>query len=76
RWAQALRIGTALGEPARRLGVPAATLALAFSLRHPRAAATLIGATRPAHIDAALAAVALAERLTDEDMEELRRAGT
>jgi L-glyceraldehyde 3-phosphate reductase len=72
RWARALKIGAALATPARRLRVEPATLALAFSLCHPRTAATLIGATRAEHIDAALAAVALAERLGDDDLLMLR----
>jgi aryl-alcohol dehydrogenase-like predicted oxidoreductase len=69
---RALKLGAALGEPAERLGVSPATLAIAFTLRHPRTAATLIGATRPEQIDDALAAVGLAERLTDGDLSRLR----
>jgi L-glyceraldehyde 3-phosphate reductase len=75
RWRAALEIGAALREPAHRLGTTPATLAVAFTLRHPRAATTLIGATRPQQIDAALAAVDLAERLTDADLSELRALG-
>jgi L-glyceraldehyde 3-phosphate reductase len=79
RRGRALALGAALVEPARRLGTTPATLAIAFTLRHPRAATTLIGATRPEHIDAAVEAVALAERLSPDDMELLgqleRRAG-
>jgi aryl-alcohol dehydrogenase-like predicted oxidoreductase len=67
-----LGLGAALREPARRLDTTPATLAIAFTLRHPRAASTLIGATAPAQIDAALAATALAERLSPEDEAELR----
>ncbi|MFZ1996184.1 MAG: aldo/keto reductase, partial [Solirubrobacteraceae bacterium] len=59
-------------EPAAQLDTTPATLAIAFTLRHPRTASTLIGATAPAQIDAALAAVELAERLTDEDVAQLR----
>jgi L-glyceraldehyde 3-phosphate reductase len=70
--ARELKLGAALREPARRLDTTPATLAIAFTLRHPRTASTLIGATVPSQIDAALAAVALAERLTDEDVAELR----
>jgi L-glyceraldehyde 3-phosphate reductase len=69
---RALALGTALREPARRLGVAPATLAIAFTLRHPRTAATLIGATRPEQIDEALAAVDLAEQLSQADMQQLR----
>jgi L-glyceraldehyde 3-phosphate reductase len=67
-----LALGAALREPARRLDTTPATLAIAFTLRHPRTASTLIGATAPAQIDAALAAVALAERLSPENETELR----
>jgi aryl-alcohol dehydrogenase-like predicted oxidoreductase len=67
-----LALGAALREPAARLDTTPATLAIAFTLRHPRAATTLVGATAPAQIDAALAAVALAERLSDEDVAQLR----
>ena len=67
-----LALGAALREPAARLDTTPATLAIAFTLLHPRTASTLIGATTPAQIDAALAAVALAERLTDDDVAELR----
>jgi aryl-alcohol dehydrogenase-like predicted oxidoreductase len=67
-----LALGAALREPARRLDTTPATLAVAFTLRHPRTASTLIGATAPAQIDAALDAVSLAERLTAADVARLR----
>ena len=67
-----LALGAALREPAARLDTTPATLAIAFTLLHPRTASTLIGATAPAQIDAALSAVALSERLTDDDVAELR----
>jgi aryl-alcohol dehydrogenase-like predicted oxidoreductase len=73
RRAAALQLGAALRGPAAALGTTPATLAIAFTLLHPRTAATLIGATAPAQIDAALDAVALAERLTPDDVAELRR---
>jgi aryl-alcohol dehydrogenase-like predicted oxidoreductase len=69
---RALALGAALAEPARRLQTTPATLAIAFTLTHPRAASTLIGATRPAHIDAAIEAVALADRLSAADRAQLR----
>ncbi|HEX3690029.1 MAG TPA: aldo/keto reductase, partial [Solirubrobacteraceae bacterium] len=72
RRAGELALGAALREPAARLETTPAALAIAFTLRHPRTASTLIGATAPAQIDAALAAVELAERLTDEDVAQLR----
>ena len=67
-----LTLGAALRGPAQRLQTTPASLAIAFTLRHPRTASTLIGATAPEQIDAALAAVALAERLTPEEMAALR----
>jgi aryl-alcohol dehydrogenase-like predicted oxidoreductase len=67
-----LALGAALREPARRLDTTPATLAVAFTLLHPRTASTLIGATAPAQIDAALDAVSLAERLTPADVTQLR----
>jgi aryl-alcohol dehydrogenase-like predicted oxidoreductase len=66
-------LGAALRGPAARLDTTPATLAIAFTLLHPRTAATLVGATAPAQIDAALEAVALADRLTPEDVAELRQ---
>jgi len=67
-----LALGAALRGPAQRLETTPASLAIAFTLRHPRTACTLIGATAPAQIDAALAAVPLAERLGPEEMAALR----
>ena len=67
-----LAIGAALRKPARRLQTTPATLAIAFTLVHPRSASTLIGATSPAQIDDALAAVELAGRLGPEDERALR----
>jgi len=72
RGARELALGAALRRPAAPLDTTPATLAIAFTLRHPRTASTLIGATAPAQIDAALAAVELAERLTDDDVAQLR----
>ncbi|MGH2914178.1 MAG: aldo/keto reductase, partial [Solirubrobacteraceae bacterium] len=72
RWRSALALGEALGEQAARLGTDPATLAIAFTLCHPRAAATLIGATASAQIDAAIDAVSLAEHLADADLAVLR----
>jgi L-glyceraldehyde 3-phosphate reductase len=72
RVAAAIELAARLGEPARRLQTTPGALAIAFTLRHPRTASTLIGATTPAQVDAALEASALAERLTPADIEELR----
>jgi aryl-alcohol dehydrogenase-like predicted oxidoreductase len=49
----------ALAEQARARGVAASTLALAWVLQHPRMDAAIIGPRRPAHLDEALAALAL-----------------
>jgi aryl-alcohol dehydrogenase-like predicted oxidoreductase len=78
RHRRAFAIGAGLAEPAARLNTTPATLAVAFTLRHPHTASALVGATRPEQVDAAIDAVALADRLTHEDMAELRRlaAGT
>ena len=72
RRSAALQLGAALRRPAAALGTTPATLAIAFTLLHPRTAATLIGATTPAQIDAAIDAVQLAGRLTAGDVAELR----
>ncbi len=72
RVAAAVDVGRRLREVAHRLKTTPAALAIAFTLRHPRTACTLIGATRPEQIDEAVAAVALADRLTPEDLEDLR----
>jgi aryl-alcohol dehydrogenase-like predicted oxidoreductase len=72
RRSAALQLGAALRRPAAALGTTPATLAIAFTLLHPRTAATLIGATTPAQIDAAIDAVQLAGRLTADDLAELR----
>lgn len=69
---RAFELGAALRAPARRLGVSPATLAIAFTLRHPRTAATLIGATRPEQIDDALAAVELAGQMSETNARQLR----
>jgi aryl-alcohol dehydrogenase-like predicted oxidoreductase len=68
----AFELGAALRAPAQRLGVSPATLAIAFTLRHPRTAATLIGATRPEQIDDALAAVKLAGQMSEGNARQLR----
>jgi aryl-alcohol dehydrogenase-like predicted oxidoreductase len=72
RRSAALQLGAALRRPAAALGTTPATLAIAFTLLHPQTAATLIGATTPAQIDAAIDAVQLARRLTPGDVAELR----
>jgi L-glyceraldehyde 3-phosphate reductase len=63
------RLRDELTDPRRSAAL---RLAIAFTLVHPRTAATLIGATTPAQIDAAIDAVPLAERLTPGDVAALR----
>ena len=72
RYHEALRIGAALGPVAQRLDTTPATLAIAFSLAHPRTATTLVGATSPAQLDELLDAIELAGRLDADVLEELR----
>jgi L-glyceraldehyde 3-phosphate reductase len=67
-----LRVGAELVPLAERMETTPATLAVAFTLRHPRTASTLVGATAPRQLDEAIAAVALAERLSEEDLAALR----
>jgi len=67
-----LHVGAALGPLAERLHTTPATLAVAFTLCHPRTASTLVGATAPRQLDDAIAAVAMAERLTESDLADLR----
>jgi len=72
----ALEVGEALRTAAARWATTPATLAVAFTLAHPRTAATLIGATRPDQVDAALAAAELAGRLDDAALADLRALAT
>ena len=50
-------------------GVPAAQVALAWVSRHPAVVAPIVGATKPQHLDDAVASVDL--QLTDEEVAEL-----
>jgi aryl-alcohol dehydrogenase-like predicted oxidoreductase len=47
-------------------GVPMATIALAWVLRHPQVSAPIIGATKPHHIDDAVAALDI--ELSDDEV--------
>jgi L-glyceraldehyde 3-phosphate reductase len=69
---EVLRIAAALGPVAQRLDTTPAALAIAFTLAHPRTATTLVGATSPGQLDELLGAVELADRLTADDLAELR----
>ncbi|MEO7853345.1 MAG: aldo/keto reductase [Rubrivivax sp.] len=55
----------ALGTLAAKRGVPSAQLALAWLLRQTGVAAPIVGATKPAHIDDALASLEV--RLSDDE---------
>jgi aryl-alcohol dehydrogenase-like predicted oxidoreductase len=55
-----------LGELAERRGVPRATLALAWMLSKPVVTAPIVGATKPNHLDDAVAALAV--KLTAEEI--------
>jgi aryl-alcohol dehydrogenase-like predicted oxidoreductase len=59
------RVVDALGELSARRGVPRAQLALAWVLRQRGISAPIVGATRPAHIDDALAALDV--KLSDDE---------
>ncbi|CAN5821322.1 aldo/keto reductase [soil metagenome] len=50
-------------------GIPAAQVALAWVSRHPAVVAPIVGATKPQHLDDAVASVDL--QLTDEEVAEL-----
>ncbi len=58
-----------LGEVAQRRGVPRAQVALAWLLGRPGVTAPIVGATRPHHLDDAVAALSL--RLTPEEVRAL-----
>jgi aryl-alcohol dehydrogenase-like predicted oxidoreductase len=58
-----------LSSEAQSRGVDVSSLALAWALAHPRMDAAVIGPRRPAHLDAAIAALDLA--LSGEDAERL-----
>ena len=54
---------------AERRGVSRAQVALAWVSRHPTVAAPIVGATKPEHIDDAVASLAIT--LTDDEVKEL-----
>src|SRR6185437_9671342 len=54
-----------VGEVAEKLGVPRAQVALAWLLRQPTVTAPIVGATRPHHLEEAVAALAV--RLPDAE---------
>jgi len=58
-----------------QLEQPPASLAIAFALSHPKVASVLFGATAPEQIHENVAALSLAERLQERDLERLRAIG-
>ncbi len=58
-----------VGQIAEARGVERATVALAWVLRHPTVVSPIIGATKPGHLDAAVAALDL--ELTDDEVASL-----
>ncbi|MCA2220650.1 aldo/keto reductase [Nonomuraea aurantiaca] len=58
-----------LAELARELELPAAQIALAWVLQQPAVIAPIVGATKPGHVDDALAAVSVS--LSDKDLASL-----
>jgi len=59
-------------EVARDRGVPAAQIAMAWLLRKPAVTSPIVGATKPHHLDDAIAAVSV--KLSDEDVTRLEEA--
>ncbi len=57
-----------LGKLAEKLGATPATLCIAFAMSHPATINTLFGATRIAHLEQALAAFDLLERIGRETL--------
>ena len=64
-------IVAAVTEIARAHGVPNMQVALAWVLRHPAVSSPIIGATKPHHLDDAVAALALT--LAEGEVERLRK---
>lgn len=75
RWQDALRIGERLCEVAEELGATPAQLAVAYALSHPRVASVLFGATAPEQVAENVAALEVANRLTEDDLSRLRALG-
>jgi aryl-alcohol dehydrogenase-like predicted oxidoreductase len=75
RVARAAAAADELAGLAGRLGVPAATLALASPLASPAVTSVLFGATSAEQVGANCAAVGLRDRLGRQDIAALRRIG-
>jgi aryl-alcohol dehydrogenase-like predicted oxidoreductase len=61
----------AVTDIAKAHGVPNMQIALAWVLRHPAVTSPIVGATKPHHLDDAIAALSV--KLTDEDVERLHK---
>jgi aryl-alcohol dehydrogenase-like predicted oxidoreductase len=75
RYAAAAAAADNLNRLAGRLGTTPAALALAFPLTNPAVTSVLFGATSPEQLRANCAAAELRDRLTPDDVAELRRIG-
>jgi hypothetical protein len=75
QYAAAAAAGDDLDRLAGRLGTTPAALALAFPLTNPAVTSVLFGATSPPQLRANCAAAELRDRLTPDDVAELRRTG-
>jgi aryl-alcohol dehydrogenase (NADP+) len=65
------KVVAALSEIAQAQKLPNMQVALAWVLRHPAVTSPIIGATKPHHLDDAVAALSV--KLSDDDMERLRK---
>jgi aryl-alcohol dehydrogenase-like predicted oxidoreductase len=70
--ARTVRVADALVSRAVALGVPPATLAIAFALANARVASVLFGATTPSQVAQNVAAVELSARLDSSEVDALR----
>ena len=75
RYAAAVTAADDLDRLAGRLGATTAALALTFPLTNPGVTSVLFGATSPEQLRDNCAAAALRDRLTPQDVAELRRIG-
>jgi aryl-alcohol dehydrogenase-like predicted oxidoreductase len=75
RHAPALAAAERLSRLGAELEAPPAQLAIAFALSHPNVASVLFGATSPEQVAVNVAAVSVAERLQEHDLERLRAIG-
>jgi aryl-alcohol dehydrogenase-like predicted oxidoreductase len=74
-WRRAFEIAERLRLLAAELDTTPACLAIAFALANPLVATVLFGASRPEQVRENSGAVALLERLSDEELSELRALG-